>query len=84
MTWQPIETAPTDGTNLLLYTEEGITQGQYLDPEPDGIDSMGHDGGWMSYDGYSFPGRSFGNPKYFNEPQGQPTHWQPLPEPPDA
>lgn len=81
--WQPIETAPKDGTDLLLYTAEGITQGQYLDPEKDGPDSMGHDGGWMSYDGYSYPGRSFGNPKYFCDPQAQPTHWMPLPEPPE-
>jgi hypothetical protein len=79
MKWQPIETAPKDGSDILAYHEEGIDICRYEERQEDGIDEMGHDGGWFGVR-YSAPGRSFGNPKYFREAQGQPTHWMPLPE----
>ena len=84
MKWQPIETAPKDGTEILLYNEDGnIESGNWVEAEPDGTDCMGSDAGWMSFSGFTFPGRSFGNPDYFTKQQAPPTHWMPLPEPPE-
>ena len=62
-TWQPIETAPTDGTRILLRGRDGkIADGHYGQP-----------------DGYA-------NPKQFVWPyiHANPTHWRPLPEPPES
>lgn len=68
MTWQPIETAPKDGTWLLL--------GQFSDSDTDdychGV-AHWHDGGWT--DGYQ--------PDWYWRGAFEPTHWQPLPEPPE-
>ena len=83
MEWLPIETAPKDGTEILLFTDEGeIRNGSWVDHRPDDYDEMGHDAGWQSNCGSIVPGRSFGNPKYFWEGIGHPTHWMPLPEEP--
>lgn len=63
MKWQPIETAPTDGTRILLRGRNGkIADGHY--GQPDG----------------------FANPKRFVWPyiHANPTHWRPLPEPPES
>ncbi len=63
MKWQPIETAPTDGTRILLRGKDGkIADGHYGQP-----------------DGYA-------NPKQFVWPyiHANPTHWRPLPEPPES
>ena len=63
MKWQPIETAPTDGTRILLRGMGGkIADGHYGQP-----------------DGYA-------NPKQFVWPyiHANPTHWRPLPEPPES
>jgi hypothetical protein len=80
MTWQPIETAPKDGTHILLFDPEADYdsswndyEGRYLPriavahwkPYPNGY------GGWKGY--YS------GIDAIEN-----PTHWMPLPEPPGA
>ncbi len=83
--WERIENIdvneePWNG-EVFGYGSEGSEVMRYYEPEPDGVDSMGHDGGWIGT--YAFPGRSIGNPKYFHEPQGQPTHVTPLPPPPE-
>ena len=61
MTWQPIETAPTDCGELLLWVPdaEAVRIGTY---------SPGFQGGWHL--GWT-PIRI------------HPTHWMPLPEPPE-
>jgi hypothetical protein len=72
--WQPINTAPKDGTRFLAFRAGD-------DPEDIGIVSIvkRHD-----------PGGSARNPRHhyetwvteFGSPSPEPTHWQPLPEPP--
>ena len=61
--WQPIETAPTDGSAVLLYP--------YMDDWANMYVVYGYatlDGEWFStVDGLTF----------------EPTHWMPLPEPPE-
>jgi hypothetical protein len=64
-TWQPIETAPKDGTHFLAlrsYMEETIDEVWYHD------DVMGN--------------FELGGTNWFYPPDGFPTHWMPLPEPP--
>lgn len=64
MVWQPIETAPTDGTSILLLIEGKCVEGLYCRRQSG-------EGEW--YDVFTPPG-------YFND---QPTHWMPLPKPPN-
>lgn len=56
MEWQPIETAPRDGTWILVYVNGTVTNAFFY---------LGH---WDDGD-------------YFS--RMEPTHWMPLPEPPD-
>lgn len=65
--WLPIETAPRDGSPVLLVNRaKNIAVGMWL--------SSGHWAGWVLRGG-SEPNT------FFNTHHG-PTHWQPLPEPP--
>jgi hypothetical protein len=86
--WLPIESAPKDGTRVILGCPcsdgDGGTSacGYWLDAEEDGIDYMGHDGGFTDVDYQTFStSRSFGAPGY-RYAGHQPTHWTPLPPPP--
>ena len=72
MTWQPIETAPKDGTVILLYSpEKWDSDGMWIGWWFDEGDSREH--GW--YDSESASHKA----SFLN---GEPTHWHPLPEPP--
>lgn len=69
--WQPIETAPRDGTVVLAYNARGARSGHrhffaFSDPAPEGQC-------WAAEAGWREPGRDW--PSY-------PTHWMPLPAPP--
>lgn len=72
--WQPIETAPKDGTEILIFTTRGIAHvgwskycGAYLES---GESSGGWDVCWNNSDGW-------------NDPEfPDATHWMPLPAPP--
>lgn len=70
MNWQPIETAPTDGTRVLLYS-----------PDPPGSIDVGH---WSHYCYVTHPRRGAWI-IYENRSDTielLPTHWMPLPESP--
>lgn len=57
--WRPIESAPKDGTSVLLFTVDGVMEGYFSH------------GSWQNY--------VCGGPaEYF------PTHWMPLPTPPNG
>lgn len=67
--WQPIETAPKDWTDVLLY----------LPDEDDGYGSMGVVKGWFSMaDG----GCDCWMTSEDNSGPVYPSHWMPLPKPP--
>jgi hypothetical protein len=72
-TWQPIATAPKDGTKVLVYaTQYGTAYwgcAKWME-----FDDGSH--GWI---GESFTSEPEGNWTTFNE---HPTHWLPLPAPP--
>lgn len=68
MDWQPIETAPRDGTYLCLYAptrKEPFQCGCWIWETDDNDDPS--DGTWWLGDGRE---------------DDQPTHWMPLPPPP--
>lgn len=68
--WQPIETAPRDGTDVLIYVP-------YY---PDGARI---ETGWFSSKGYwESYSRLYAGEHHSPLCRLQPTHWQPLPEPP--
>jgi hypothetical protein len=81
MEWQPIETAPKDGGALILSNGKEVAQGWWCDVpgysrevrDSDGryIDQDEGEGflGWMDCDGGMLP---------------EPTHWMPLPPPPEV
>lgn len=60
MKWEPIETAPKDGRQVLLANGAHVDQGWWEDDDGET--------GWFSW--LCFPAK------------GEPTHWMPLPEPP--
>lgn len=79
--WEPIESAPKDGTAIMLtngkdvaeghwYFEEGGTT-EYRDLDGRYIDQKDNDGynDWLDWDGGMQPA---------------PTHWMPLPKPPET
>ena len=82
--WQPIETAPKDGTTILLTAPGRVTVGEWHPEQwPTASEYHGTTGeylgqyetgeckpaSWISWDG-----------GFFDE--DPPTHWMPLPEPP--
>lgn len=84
MEWISVETKlPEDGVEVLINGAEGVEVAAYHPAEPDQNDVMGHDAGFIGYK-FAFPSRSFGVDTYRRKAQGQPTHWMPLPPPPNS
>lgn len=91
--WKPIELAPKDGTEVMLYapvqqfngkpTPARITQGYWLCDEGGTTEYRDLDGNWVGQndsDGFEVWMSSDGG---FTE-ENPPTHFQPLPPPPEA
>jgi hypothetical protein len=67
--WQPIETAPKDGTRILGYDGSTVSGTYWHDSFREWrneSEAAGDNHGWYGHDRWV------------------PTHWQPLPEPPSA
>ena len=71
--WQPIETAPRDGTEILMTNGVDVSSGQWFSAYGGTCDQTGtpngddRDAEWMDWSGGMQP---------------DPTHWMPLPPPP--
>lgn len=84
--WRPIETAPRDGRKIMLWYLNGnhkprTVMGKWLSEEDavyTDIDGVGLEAGWYecidNWDDYT----------EVSIHQGEPTHWKPLPTPPEA
>ena len=78
--WRPIETAPKDGTFVILHVPEGLESGQVTigaywkseDRAASGRFMKGHWDGWLGMDADILSSWC------------EPTHWMPVPEPPPA
>jgi len=71
MDWQPIETAPKDGTRVLLYCAKASTQTKWRQ----GMQAVDY---WRTRENAGFEGWGKFNKSHFPA-----THWMPLPEPPE-
>lgn len=87
--WQPIDTAPKDGTMVMLGREESEDQaaislpGYWLEGMSDAPDEMGFDAGFTDVNFQVFRGgRSWGVESY-RYPAFQPTRWMPFPKAPE-
>lgn len=70
--WQPIETAPKDGTRLLIYSPENVAVAHWEEWEQ--LDY----GGWLILEKETSHGIIECSCIYYA------THWMPLPKPPQA
>lgn len=84
MTWQPIETAPKDGTEILAYREDaGIFLVKWMAPVEFMTEREVEEAGlydWMEEEDWW--GADFIN-GFRASNDGGFTHWQPLPPPPE-
>ncbi len=67
--WQPIETAPRDGTEVIMFGHGCLGAGFY---EAGGNYRRGDDGWWWEMD----------RGDLLTAKNADPTHWRPLPDPP--
>ena len=85
--WQPIETAPRDGTEILVWYELAtvpIVHIAWFNSEHEWHRTGQYFGGWESLDdwlGWWSYTRSSITQERLDEDR-EPTHWMPLPEPP--
>ena len=93
--WQPIETAPKDGTLLLLWCETPPDR-KYASPETsfcigsysDNGGAFANDDDWYSIESHEdiwgMGGEMTGPLTETSRINCKPTHWMPLPQPPEA
>lgn len=73
--WQPIDTAPKDGSYVLIADAEHVTVGFYQSDTGETL-IAGDNPHWEPFD-HSYWNRLETDDSWF-----QPTHWAPLPDPP--
>ena len=78
--WQPISTAPKDGTSVILFTttrgdKELTSYMSMIDGHPSVLETI-QIGRWTD--------EPFGDDRWECDVIGNPTHWMKLPEPPNA
>lgn len=76
MEWQPIETAPRDGTYIILYSPKEISICAWKLWNKARLKYEEDQYTWLRY---------YGNSIFYyfwDEKSIKPTHWMPLPEPP--
>jgi hypothetical protein len=74
MNWQPIETAPKDGTDVLvmyMHIETQVVHNAFFN-----VDDPGEEPAWWSYDKSEVS-------RIRLDGFMTPTHWMPLPAPPE-
>ena len=77
--WRPIETAPKDGTDIMLSNGDVVTEGHWMHDEGGTTEYRDSDGRWIGQDDRDgFDGWIDWHGGMIPEP----THWQPLPAPP--
>lgn len=82
--WQPIATAPKNGTLVLLLIEPDGDRENALEDTAEGSRTVGHNN--FDNDGedkWEFAGWCWSHDHY-TEGHGTPSHWQPLPVPPST
>lgn len=76
--WQPIETAPRDGTDIIILVDNMAIQGYFHTPKDIPVHAT-----WIRRDGrweyITLESHGCGCCSSYDPP---PTHWMPLPEPP--
>lgn len=79
MNWQPIDTAPKDGTQILLCGGVFDWDGSYCTPESRPKLEVVVLASWKSLrDAFTAPANTGHDDEWYYYP----THWLPLPEPP--
>lgn len=81
MKWMPIETAPRDGTRILGWNAEYGMRETFMTKFGEGSPGYAL---WKSGDGPLNSGWRWSEPKNNWASSWRPTHWMPLPEPPEA
>jgi hypothetical protein len=79
MDWQPISSAPRDGDPILIWKPNERMVGEYMMAAYWADDHPGGGSGWVPVGGIHIQGYVSG---VTGTEQGFPTHWIPLPAPP--
>lgn len=77
--WQPIETAPRDGSEILAETPNGIEIVSWVDRAEHAPDQPGHEAGWASRDHHLVCPAIKDAGRYDREASNQPTLWTSMP-----
>ncbi len=82
--WQPIETAPKDGTPVILAYEGKVGVFNWVEPEKNKRRRIPYPSMWLGYGilSQSEAGEKGDQFKFFASQALAPTHWMPLPAPP--